>query len=180
MKEKHIAPRLPHDADPARLLMEEHEQGIMYLTRLEEAAEYMQTKGFSFDAFRDVAEASRFIDTVLREHDEREEQFLFPRMEGYMNGEIESLRREHRELWREFRTFLECVSDVENMKIHTGTVRDLIHSARAVSELLRSHFTKEDEMLFDVAKRVLTTDEYRQLMKNIAPNKPRESGDVRA
>jgi regulator of cell morphogenesis and NO signaling len=153
--------------DPILLLMQEHEEGIKYLKRLGKAADYIHSNGFSFEAFKDVAEAIRFIDNEIRRHNEKEEKYLFPLLASHASEPVEPMRDEHRELWKAFKYLRECVKEVEEMKIYPTTVRDLVRLSKSIVDLLTNHITKENEVLFPLAKSVLTKDEYALLTREI-------------
>ncbi|HTK82661.1 MAG TPA: hemerythrin domain-containing protein [Bacteroidota bacterium] len=153
--------------DPIVLLMHEHEEGMKYLDKLRDAADYIQANGFSFKAFEDVAEAIRFIDNEIRRHNEKEEKYLFPLVEVHVHGPGEVMHNEHRELWRAFKSLRECVKEVEEMKIYPTTVRDLIRLSHAIVDLLSNHIRKENEVFFPMAKNILTKDEYELLTKEM-------------
>ena len=161
------------DADPILILMKEHEEGLRYLKQLKEAAEQIKTNGFSFEAFENLAQAIRYIDIEIRRHNENEEKYLFPLMERHLNGSSEVMRSEHRELWRAFNSLRTCVKDVEDMKIYATTIRDLVRCSESIVELLTSHITKENDVLFPMAIRILTKEEYRQLAAEIAAADPK-------
>lgn len=154
--------------DPIEILMKEHEEGLKYLKRLGDAAEHIKTYGFSFDAFEDIAEAIRFIDTEIRHHNEREEKYLFPLMDTHATSPSKVIRDEHRELWRAFNNLMESVKNVEELRIYPTTVMELIQNSKAIVELLSNHIAKENEILFPMTKQLLTKEEYEQLGKNIA------------
>lgn len=153
--------------DPIVLLMHEHEEGMKYLQRLGEAAEFIKSKGFSLEAFKDVARAVHFIDNEMRRHNEKEEKYLFPVMESHLRGRGEPRRDEHRELWKAVKNLRECVKEVEEMKIYPTTIRDLIRISKSIVELLESQITNENEVLFPLVRSVLTKDEYSRLTQQI-------------
>ena len=159
---------MDNHTDPIQTLMKEHDIGLKYLQRLGDAAEDIRTNGFSFEAFKHVAEAIQFIDTEIRQHNEKEEKYLFPLMERHVDGPPAVMRGEHRKLWRAFSRLRECVKDVEEMRIYPSTVRDLVECSKTIVQLLSDHIAKENDVLFPMAKEILTKDEYRQLTREIA------------
>ena len=158
---------MQNETDPLQILRREHEAGLKCLQRLRDAAEYIRTNGFSYEAFNDVAEATWFVDTDIRRHNEKEEKYLFPLLEQHVNGLPTVFRNEHRELWKAFKNLRECVKDVEELRIYPTTVADLIKYSTSVVLLLSNHMTKENNILFPMAKEVLTKKEYSQLAKEI-------------
>src|SRR5512140_663243 len=94
---------------PLALLMGEHEQALQELNKMAVAAKSIQTSGFSAEAFQQIADAIRYIGSVVRKHNEKEEQFLFPKMDRHINGYQSLMRHEHRELWGAFNELLKSV-----------------------------------------------------------------------
>jgi len=153
--------------DPIDILMKEHEECLKYLARLHNAAGYIKSNGFSFEAYSQIAETIRFIDTVVRQHDEKEEKYLFPVMDRHIVGPPQSLRSEHRELWFAFRQLLRTVEDIEEGRLHGTSIAELVQSAEAVVEVLTSHIAKENEVVYPMAKQIMTKEEYCQLKEQI-------------
>ena len=158
----------PDPPDPIELLMKEHEEGMKYLRQLGNAADYIKANGFSFEAFEQMAEAIRFIDTDIRRHNEKEEQYLFPLLERHVDGPPQVMRSEHRELWKAFNKLRECIKDMENLHIYGTSIPELVQCANTVVDLLGNHIAKENEVLFPMAKNVLTDAEYDRLRTNLS------------
>lgn len=165
---KDINPDIESRVDPIEILMKEHKEALQYLKRLGDASDRIKTHGFSFDAFSEIAEAIRYIDTEIRHHNEKEEKHLFPLMNSHVAGPSDVMRDEHRELWRAFNNLMESVKNVEELHIYPTTVKELIQDSKAIVDLLSNHIAKENDILFPMAKQVLTKEEYEQLGKNIA------------
>ena len=154
--------------DPIEILMKEHEDGLKRLSELGGAAEYINANGFSFAAYSEITGAIRFINSEIRKHNEKEEKFLFPLMDRHADRQTIVMRNEHRELWKLFNRLLESVEDVEEGRIHPTTIRELVQSSKSLVELLTEHIRKENDLLFPMAKRMLTETEYEQLRQDIA------------
>ena len=153
--------------DPIEILMKEHDEGIKYLARLDNAADSIRQNGFSAEAFEQIAEAIRFVDVDIRQHNEKEEKYLFPLMDRHVNGPAKVMRSEHRELWRVFSELRKSVKDVEEGRIHGTSIKELLQSSKLLVELLSQHIAKENEVLFPMAKQVLSSEEYEQLKEEI-------------
>ena len=154
--------------DPIEILMKEHEECLHHLARMENAAEYIQTNGFSHEAYTQIAEAIRFIDTVIRQHDEKEEKYLFSMMDRHVTGAPQVMRNEHRELWIAFKQLIQTVEDIEEGRLHGTSIVELVQSAKAVVDHLTGHITKENEVVFPMAKQMLTKEEYNELRESMA------------
>ena len=154
--------------DPIEILVKEHNEGLKRLAELSNAAEYIDRHGFAFEAYTQIAGAIRFINSEIRNHNEKEEKYLFPLIERHVHGPAHAMHNEHRELWRLFSRLLESVEDVEEGRIYATTIKELVLSSRLIVDLLTEHIRKENNVLFPMAKQVLTNDEYEQLSQNIA------------
>lgn len=160
--------RFNDQRDPIDLLVKEHDEAIESLSRLEHATEHIRTVGFSFEAFTQISKALRYIGIEIKHHNEKEEKYLFPLLERHTSSLQKELREEHRELRRMYGKLSECVEDVEEGRIYATTVRDLLDASRALIDHLRSHIAKENNMLFPMAKRLLTKVEFEELGKRFA------------
>jgi hemerythrin-like domain-containing protein len=154
-------------SDPLEILQKEHEQGLLYVQRLKDAADDIRTHGFSSAAFTRMGEAIRFIDTEMRRHAEKEEQFLLPLLEGHVPDSPQEIRREHRALWTAFRELRRHIQDIEDGRLRGTAITDLVQSACLVVEILGDHIAKENEALFPMVKRLLNAEEYDRLTKGI-------------
>ncbi|MBI5216858.1 MAG: hemerythrin domain-containing protein [Ignavibacteriae bacterium] len=156
-----------HINDPLEIFVKEHEEGVHYLHQLQTATKYISQSGFSFDAFMKLGEAIRFIDNELRAHNEKEEKYLFPLLEHHAGNPVRIMLEEHRELWKLFARIRQCVEDIEEGRIYATTVKELVQASDQLYELLLNHIKKEDEVLFPMAKKVLTQEEYEQLRESL-------------
>jgi hemerythrin-like domain-containing protein len=157
-----------HPEDPIDILMREHEEVIGYLGRISRSTLSIERNGFSAEAFREIAESVRFIGTAVRQHSDKEDQYLFPLLERHAAESPVSLRHERREMWHLFNELMKSVNDVEDGRIHGTTIRELIQLAHEVVERFQGHITKENTTLFPLAKRLLTPVEYDKLTRGIA------------
>ena len=159
--------------DPFERLSNEHDASLAHAERLGHAAEFIRTKGFSFEAFMQISRAVRFIETEIGRHKQKEEKYLYPLIERHQKGVAEAMMSEHRELWKAYCGLLEYVEDVEEGRIHTSTVQELVASATLLVELIKGHVARENEIIFPLAKRMLTSDEYEefraQMMLELSP-----------
>jgi len=153
--------------DPFEILIGEHGECLKYLQRMENAANYIKSNGFSFEAYSQIAETVRFVDTVMRQHDEKEEKYLFSLMDQHVPGAPQVMRNEHRELWIAFRQLLKTVEDIEEGRLHGTSIVELVESAQAVVEHLGEHIAKENEIVFPMAKQMLTKEEYNRLRESM-------------
>jgi hemerythrin-like domain-containing protein len=157
----------PEHTDPITILTEDHHKGLKRLEDLERAAGYIKENGFSFDAFTQIAEAIEYINLEIRRHNEIEEKYLFPLLDRHVNGPSHIMHNEHRELWKLFSRLLESVEDVQEGRIYATTIWELVESSRSIVAMLSEHIRKENEVLFPMARKLLTKEEYEQVRHDI-------------
>ena len=161
--ETYIADDVLGLTDPIEIFMHEHEMGLHQLALMANAAMSIEVNGFSAEAFRTIAEAIRYIGREIRCHNEREEEFLFPALDRHVSGPPGAMRQEHRELWRAFNELLKVVRDVEDGRLRGSSIRELVQLVNFIVDHLRDHIEKENTVLFPMAKRLLTSEEYHTL-----------------
>ena len=154
--------------DPIKLLLREHREGLEHLAVLENAAESIKLNGFSPEAFEQIAETIRWMNTEVRRHTQIEEKFLFPLIDRHMRSLADQVRGEHRDLWDLFNELLLVVKDVEEGRLHGTSIRDIVAIAKSIVDLLRVHVRREDTMVFPAVKQLLTKDEYDELLVGIS------------
>jgi hemerythrin-like domain-containing protein len=172
-KKQHLVMEPPADTtvqydDPIDVLMKEHDEGMEQLKHIAGAVKSIQVDGFSGKAFQEIADAVRVFLVVIRRHNAKEERYLFPLMDRHAAGSPSSMRYEHREIGRTFNELVDSVNDVEDGRIHGSSIRELLQVANNVVDQLSSHMTKENTVVFPVARQILTAEEYEQLRKDIA------------
>jgi hemerythrin-like domain-containing protein len=154
-------------SDPIDLLRREHRDGLQRLMVLENAAESIRAGGFSPEAFEQIAETIRWMNTVVGKHTEIEERFLFPLIDRHMRTLAEQVRGEHRDLWDLFSDLLNAVREVEEGRLRGTSIRDIVTIARSIVDLMRTHIRREDSMVFPAVRHVLTEEEYKKLLEGI-------------
>jgi hemerythrin-like domain-containing protein len=164
-KDGNVRPQL---TDPIDLLIGDHSEGFRYLQILQEAVQSIQTNGFSAQAFQKITDSTLFVGTKMRQHNLKEERYLFPKLDKHVFEFPNAIRHERREMWQVFNELTMSVKDVEEGRIHGTTIRELIHSASMVVERFRNQIEKENTIIFPMVKRLFTPDEYASLTKEIS------------
>jgi hemerythrin-like domain-containing protein len=141
---------------------------MMKLGNISNAAKSIQVDGFSAKAFQEIASAVRAIATLISRHNTTEETLLFPMLERHVNDMPGSILLEHREVNRAFNELLRSINDIEDGRIHGSSIRELLQLANFVVNHLGNHMTKENTVLFPMAKRLLTNEEYEKLRVGVA------------
>jgi hemerythrin-like domain-containing protein len=153
--------------DPIEVLVKEHNKVLEKLLVVADSGESIQSYGFSGRAFQNLTNAASLMSFELRKHTDKEEKFLFPLLEKHVFESPNVLRHERREIWQAFNELMTSIQDVEDGRIHGTTIRELIRSSQEVVEKIRKHIIKENTVIFPMVKRVLQSDEYEQLRKDI-------------
>lgn len=153
--------------DPIEVLMKEHDKALEKLSVIADSIESIQLHGFSGRAFQDLTNATSFISTEMRKHSDKEEKFLFPLLDKHVFESPNIMRHERWEIWQAFNELMASIKDVEDGRIHGTTICELIRSSQEVVEKFRNHIIKENTILFPMVKRVLRSEEYEQLRKDI-------------
>ncbi|HUL45043.1 MAG TPA: hemerythrin domain-containing protein [Bacteroidota bacterium] len=164
-----IPEHITADPDPLENLMHEHGLELNWLLHMENAAQSIETNGFSMEAFQMIAEAVRTIGKTIFSHSEREEQYLFPLIEKHIDGPTALMRFEHRKLWEAYGNVMKSVQEVEEGQLCDFSVRSLVQMTTFLVEYLTGHIQKENTIIYKMARRLLTTDEYQQLRTAIVP-----------
>jgi hemerythrin-like domain-containing protein len=112
-------------------------------------------------------------------HHFKEEQVLFPAMEGRGiprdGGPIGMMLMEHEEGRAYVRAMLSAIPLVEAKNEVAKEI--LFDKAKAYLRLLKDHIQKEDEILFRMADDVIPADEQRQLLRSLEEHEAKEIGE---
>lgn len=154
--------------DPIEILMVEHERALQYTEILSRAAERIQKDGFSFDAYMEISGAVVFIETEMKLHETKEENFLFPLLAQLLPDVTSTLYIEHQELWSAMSQLRMIVKDVADGNIHGMSIIELVKATKYVADLLRDHIQKEDDTYFPQARKLLSAKQCRQLAKDFS------------
>jgi len=157
--------------DPLDLLKKEHEEGQKHLERLGSAADSIKINGFSVEAFEEIVDAVRWMNTDVRRHTDWEEKHLFPLIERHTSELPEQMRNDHRELRSSFTQLLDIVREIEEGKMRGSSIHEIVQISYVIVELMRSHIQKENDHLFPLAQKMLTIKEYDELMHQVVASR---------
>ncbi|MDQ1146918.1 regulator of cell morphogenesis and NO signaling [Bacillus sp. SORGH_AS 510] len=104
---------------------------------------------------------------ALDPHSEREEGVLFPMMGAYIgttSGPIAVMEYEHDQAKANIASFLERAQGIEATTVEKKKLAELIQNAYFI---LTEHFSKEENVLFPMAERMLSDEEKAELHKRI-------------
>jgi regulator of cell morphogenesis and NO signaling len=103
----------------------------------------------------------------LDPHSEREESVLFPMLGEYIgttSGPIAVMEYEHEQAKSFIKTFLE---GAETETIASEKIKSLAELVKNAHNILTEHFTKEENVLFTMAERMLSDEEKEELYRGI-------------
>lgn len=163
--------------DPIDRLLGEHQEIMAQIDGLRGAVRALESRGEAAvpEARPALASAGRMMATQLVAHARREDEALFPALEnvfGSGSGPTAVMRMEHRAIHAQaelFRATLRELEQVEHPAIVAGGAEllalaaegggaaKLRDAARRIIELLDLHFGKEEEILFPMAREVLSS-----------------------
>jgi regulator of cell morphogenesis and NO signaling len=164
--------------DPIDHLLEEHRVIMADFEALRRAVEDLRRRGDTAlpDALPALRRVGDMMATTLHRHARKEDEALFPALEkvfGTGGGPTMVMRQEHRDIHAGaelFRRTLHELNEVEHPAIVAGgeALRDLSAAGGSADQLRRTgeeivnlvdlHFGKEENILFPMAREVLTPE----------------------
>lgn len=164
--------------DPITQLLEEHRAIMAQVEALRRAVRDLESRGdAAVEGSRAALRAAgHMMAGELLAHARREDEALFPALEavfGTGGGPTAVMRQEHREIHAQagrFRTTLRELEEVEHPAIVAGgaklrtvvaaeaSAEDLLAASHEVIRLLDLHFAKEEDILFPMARQVLSAE----------------------
>jgi len=136
--------------------VEEHE-GMLQV--LDQAAE-----GYNKAAY---LHADQLINEELQQHFRYEEDILFPLLGKYIGtgaGPIAVMLAEHKTIRSMHESFHQRLIELADGLIDESEV---VPAFEAVEEMLRTHITKEDNVLFPMASRVMTEEDKNEVARKV-------------
>jgi hemerythrin-like domain-containing protein len=169
--------------DPIDRLLAEHRTIMARIDDLRRALADLERRGEAAlpDALSALETVSAMMGTELPAHARREDEALFPALEAVIGagfGPTAVMREEHRAIHARaelFRRTLHELNQVEHPAIVAGGERlralatggsgaeELRSAAEPVIELLDLHFAKEEDILFPMAREVLSPEDLAQV-----------------
>ena len=163
---------------PTEILKEEHKVVLLVLQGAANEAQNIQKTGeVNFEKIEKIIEFSRFFTDGC--HHAKEEQLLFPKMgeRGFQadSGPVAVMLMEHIE-GRKFIGQME--ENLEKVKNGDDTAKDkLVESLMGYIVLLTNHIHKENNILFNMADKVLTANDKEELLKEFDRIEKEETGE---
>ncbi len=145
----------------------EHPPLFKKLEELESLTEQIE-KGDNIEpTFADLKTNVENFKAELDPHSEREEGVLFPMMGKYIgteSGPIAVMEYEHEQAKSSIKTFL---TKSEKDQLSVDEMKYLAEFVTNAVNILTAHFSKEENVLFPMAERMLSEEEKEELFKRI-------------
>ncbi len=173
--------------DPIERLLAEHERIMEQVAELRRALRDLETRGDAAipAALPALQAVGRMMATELEAHARREDEALFPALEAVFGREgtpTAVMRREHQDIHGEaerFRELLHLLNEVEHPAIEEGGERlrvqvsagapatELLRTGTEIVRLLDAHFGKEEQVLFPMARALLSDDDLQRVARRM-------------
>jgi hemerythrin-like domain-containing protein len=173
--------------DPIDHLLAEHREIMRDIEPLRRAVDDLHRRGDAAlaDVRPTLEHVGRMMETILLAHARSEDEALFPVMErviGQMGGPIEVMRREHLAIHEQadlFHKTLRELNEVEHPAIVAGgaalrektaagaSADDLRATSFEIIRLVDLHFAKEEDILFPMAREILSDDDLLEVSRKM-------------
>ncbi|MGX9708494.1 hemerythrin domain-containing protein [Laceyella tengchongensis] len=123
------------------------------------------------DSLHELKEKAIRFERELNPHSEREEGFLFPMMAQYIgreSGPIAVMEYEHNQGKENLQTFIAKI-DQATTPVHVEKAKEIASFMIEAYNILSQHFMKEENVLFPMAERLLSSEEKNLLAEKIKP-----------
>lgn len=156
--------------DPIAQLIKEHERALQKLHLLNRTTDELIEEGFSEDRFTRILSAARYIKEEVSVHNRSEEELLFPALERHVEGPTKSLSADHKELEKANGEFEESISKVREKPYDRVAITSLVSTGKNVVRIFVNHIHKENDILFPIARKVLSKGELKSIARRITHN----------
>lgn len=162
-------------SDPTGLLSDCHRRIEMFLNTLRAAADF-GGRQLGEDERRSLDAALRYFREAAPKHNADEEESLFPRLRSVNAAEVEMVLADVSRLEQEHHWAAPLHAEVDRLGqqwLLDGELSDgqaqLFHSAIAkLDSMYRTHIEYEDQVLFPLASRVLSTSQRAEMAQEMA------------
>jgi len=153
--------------DPIAQLMQEHDEALVQLSTLSRATKSIAEHGYTDEAYNKVLSALKFIEEEVGVHNKSEEEALFPVLERYVEGPTALMRKDHKEMTKEFRRLRHAVLKVAKRRSDGQAARELAAIAKTIIQRFVNHIHKENHILFPLVQKFLTKDALREVARRM-------------
>lgn len=162
----------PDFSDPLGLLRACHERILNHCTTLERLVEHLRTHGVDAEARSAAGKIHHYFSTAGQHHHQDEEQDLFPRIARQslkLADLVHRLRQDHERmdaLWQQLGPLLATPARISDLDALAALIAEF-------TTLYRSHITRENTELLELARHILSSDEVNRLGKQMAERRGR-------
>ena len=159
-------PEIPTE-NPVNILQEEHKVMLQLTEMLKTIAKSVQRAPVPTEVTEDIAHLKHVKEDLVdsEKHYLREENVLFPMLEKHGVTEPPAIMwTEHNRIREEKKKFFTLVENYSTTGFQDFEAQ-LVEAADILSELLSSHFFKENNILFPTAMKVVTSLEWTEIRK---------------
>jgi hemerythrin-like domain-containing protein len=153
--------------DPIAQLIKEHERALEKLQLLNKTTDELIADGFSEGRLERILSAARYIEEEVSVHNRSEEDLLFPTLEKHVEGPTKSLRADHKELAKANEEFEESIRKVKENPYDRTAITELVSTGKTVVRIFVNHIHKENDILFPIARKVLSKAELQSIARRI-------------
>jgi hemerythrin-like domain-containing protein len=177
-----------HVTNPIDQLLAEHRDIMSEVAALRRAVEDLNSRGEAAlpDVLPVLRRVGQMMATRLLRHARKEDEALFPALErvlGTSEGPTTVMRAEHRTIHQHaalFRSTLHELNEVEHPAIVAGGEKlralaqggggaaTLAETSETIIELLDLHFGKEEDILFPMAREILSREQMDEVAGRMA------------
>ena len=154
-------------ADPIAQLMQEHNEALVQLKRLNKAVEAFTEQGYTAKYFNQIQGALKFIKEEVSVHNHKEETALFPVLERYVVGPTRIMRDDHKKLNKGFLQLRTAVQEVGKKRDSFSAIKRLSTISKQVVQLFVNHIHKENYILFPLVQQFLGKEELREIARRM-------------
>ncbi len=148
--------------DLLKLLEEDHKRIIQKINRL--PGSLLKARQ-NLDALLNLSED---LEKELSRHEKIEDLVFFPALRGKVSEQsLQSLIDEHVESKKIRDLFMTAIAEIKSLGDHSPPekIKEMSGHGYKLMRILSTHFTREDQLLFPIAKSILTKDQSEDLWK---------------
>lgn len=151
--------------DPIARFMEEHQHALRELNAMLLSSRELKQQGFTTAAYERLRAATHFINEDIRAHNRNEEKALFPLLEERIgpSGPTAVMRAEHQQLWQALEDLEKNLDHLVESPADTGITNRVSELSGFIHDFLQQHIFKEDNILYPMARELLTSEEMSQI-----------------
>ncbi len=153
--------------DPIAMFLKEHDTALVQLRILKRSAAEIKKNGYSDKTFKQLLNATEFVDEEVRVHNGKEETALFPIVERYVDGPTNVLREDHQRMAKIYKKLHYSINSLKENHEDKIAKQELVEAAEGIVQLMVNHIHKENEILFPLVKRFLTKEELRKVAQRM-------------